>query len=417
MDHFNYRDGQLFAEDVHLEDIARAVGTPCYVYSRATLERHWHAFDGALTGLKHLVCYAVKANSNIAILNLLARLGSGFDIVSVGELERVILAGGDPGKTIFSGVAKKASEIARALETGIRCINIESTAELERIQDTAAELGCVAPVAVRVNPDVDAKTHPYIATGLNQAKFGIQSDEALETYRRIQAMDNVEAHGIACHIGSQITETEPFIDALEKVLQLIDALAAEGIELKELDLGGGLGIQYQDERPPLPADYANRIKESLQRHQVELQINIEPGRAIAGNAGILLTRVEYLKHNRDKNFAIIDAGMNDLLRPALYQAWHDILPVDQHADHTAGVYDVVGPICETGDVLGRDRELSIAADDLLAIRSAGAYGAVMSSNYNARGRPAEVIVDGNDWHIVNAPETVDDMLRGESQLP
>jgi diaminopimelate decarboxylase len=417
VDHFDYLGGQLCAEDVNLEDLAREVGTPCYVYSRATLERHWHAFDSALSEVRHLVCYSVKANSNLGVLNLFARLGSGFDIVSVGELERVILAGGDPAKTIYSGVAKKEHEISRALEAGIRCINVESSAELHRVNKVASNLNCVAPVSIRVNPDVDAKTHPYIATGLNQAKFGIQIDEALETYQLIESMEHVHTHGIACHIGSQITEVGPFVNALDRLLALLGRLAADNIHIDELDLGGGLGIRYQNEQPPSPDEYAAAIIETLNQHEQDIQINIEPGRAIMGNAGVLLSKVEYLKHNREKNFAIIDAGMNDFLRPALYQAWHEILPTQTSEPRTAAIYDVVGPICETGDVLGADRELSIAAQDVLAIRSAGAYGAVMSSNYNTRPRPAEVIVDKDNWYVTRQLETIDTMVAGESQLP
>lgn len=417
MDHFEYRNGELYAENVKLAELAREVGTPCYVYSRATLERHWHAFDSAFSETRHLVCYAVKANANLGVLNLFARLGSGFDIVSIGELERVILAGGDPAKTIYSGVAKKEHEIARALEAGIRCINIESTAELERINKVASGLNCIAPISVRVNPDVDAKTHPYIATGLNQAKFGIQFDEALETYQLIQSLPHVSAKGIACHIGSQITETGPFVDALEKVLSLLEDLTAHDIHIHELDLGGGLGIRYRNEQPPSPEEYAAAVCKSLKRHNCDIQINIEPGRAISGNAGILLSNVEYLKHNRDKNFAIIDAGMNNLLRPALYQAWHEIIPVQTTEARPVALYDVVGPICETGDVLGSDRELAIAADDLVAIRSAGAYSAVMSSNYNTLGRAAEVIVDDDQWFVTRQHESIDDMVAGESLLP
>ena len=417
MDHFDYRDGQLYAEDVNLEDLAREVGTPCYVYSRATLERHWYAFDSALSEVRHLICYSVKANSNLGVLNLFARLGSGFDIVSVGELERVILAGGDPAKTIYSGVAKKEHEISRALKAGIRCINVESTAELHRVNKVASDLDCVAPVSIRVNPDVDAKTHPYIATGLNQAKFGIQIDEALETYQLIESMEHVRTRGIACHIGSQITEIGPFINALDRLLALLDRLAADNIQVDELDLGGGLGVRYQNEQPPSPDEYAAAVIETLNQHEQDIQINIEPGRAIMGNAGVLLSKVEYLKHNREKNFAIIDAGMNDFLRPALYQAWHEILPTQISEPRSTAIYDVVGPICETGDVLGADRELSIAAQDVLAIRSAGAYGAVMSSNYNTRPRPAEVIADKDKWYVTRQHETIDTMVAGESQLP
>ena len=414
MDHFNYRNGQLFAEDVAVSDIAAQYGTPTYIYSRATLERHWQAFDQALQDRPHLVCYAVKANSNLAILNLFARLGSGFDIVSVGELERVLAAGGDPKKVVFSGVGKRADEIRRALEVGIYCFNVESAAELEVLNQVAAELGVQAPISLRVNPDVDAKTHPYISTGLKENKFGVAIEDAPAIYARAKELANIEIHGVDCHIGSQLTETAPFLDALDRVLALIDQLAANGIAIQHLDLGGGLGIQYNQETPPLPAEYARAINERLADRQ--LTILIEPGRAIAGNAGILVTRVEYLKLTDHKNFAIIDAAMNDLIRPTLYGAWQAIIPVQQ-TDGQGRCYDLVGPVCETGDFLGKDRELNIAQGDLLAVRSAGAYGFTMSSNYNTRPRAAEIMVDGDRLYVVRERERITDLFAGEHILP
>lgn len=415
MDHFNYRDGLLHAEDVPLSAIAERHGTPCYVYSRATLERHWHAFDRALGSCPHLVCYAVKANSNIAILNLLARLGSGFDIVSAGELERVLTAGGDPSRVVFSGVGKREDEMALALDAGIRCFNVEVAEELDRLDRLAGEYGVKAPVSLRVNPDVDAGTHPYISTGLRENKFGIEVEEALTQYRRAARMPNLEVVGIDCHIGSQLTSSMPFIDALDRVLALVAQLRSEGIAIRHLDLGGGLGIRYRDEDPPHPTEYAEQLFARLGRHDFE--ILIEPGRAIAGNAGLLLTRVEYLKANQAKRFAIVDAAMNDLLRPALYGAWQEIVPVAPCPDREPHTYDIVGPVCETGDFLGKSRDLALVPGDLLAVRSAGAYGFSMSSNYNSRPRPAEVLVDGGTVHLIRERETTAQLFAAERLLP
>ncbi|MET0013730.1 MAG: diaminopimelate decarboxylase [Sedimenticola sp.] len=415
MDHFQYRGDRLHAEEVPLEQIAETYGTPCYVYSRATLERHWRAFDNAFQDHPHLVCYAVKANSNLAVLNLLARLGSGFDIVSVGELERVLAAGGDPGKVVFSGVGKRADEMRRALEVGIRCFNVESAAELERLDRVAGEMGVRAPVALRVNPDVDAQTHPYISTGLKENKFGVDINQALEVYRRAAELSNLEISGVDCHIGSQLTQVAPFLDALDRLMALVEQLSAEGITIDHLDLGGGLGIRYTDEQPPEPAEYAGAIAERL--GDVSYEIFIEPGRAIAGNAGVLLTRVEYLKHTEEKDFALIDAAMNDLLRPTLYQAHQEIIPLVRREGGRAGVYDLVGPICETGDFLGKERELSLSEGELLAVRSSGAYGFTMSSNYNTRPRAPEVMVDGDQVFLVREREQVEELYRGEHLLP
>ncbi len=421
MDYFNYREGRLWAEDVDISAHIAEWGTPCYVYSRATLERHWKAFDQALSALPHLVCYAVKANSSLAVLNLLARLGSGFDIVSVGELERVLAAGGEAGKVVFSGVGKRRDEIERALQVGIRCFNVESLAELELIEQVAADMGKVAPVSLRVNPDVDAKTHPYISTGLKENKFGVSMEDAIAAYQRAAESSHLEVHGIDCHIGSQLTEIAPFVDALDRVLALIDKLDGLGIKLKHLDMGGGLGIRYRDEEPPEPAEHAAALVERLRER--ELEILIEPGRAIAGNAGILITQVLYLKHNEDKNFAIVDAAMNDLMRPALYQAWQEILPLKQPEDRSSAkvdslddsvkTYDVVGPVCETGDFLGKNRDLVIEQGDYLVVRSAGAYGFSMSSNYNTRPRAAEVMVDGEKAEIVRKRETIEQLFQNE----
>jgi diaminopimelate decarboxylase len=415
MDHFNYRNGTLFAEDCNLREVAERHDTPCYVYSRATLERHWRAFDDAFADHPHLVCYAVKANSNLAVLNLFARLGSGFDIVSVGELQRVLAAGGDASRVVFSGVGKRVDEMRAALEAGIRCFNMESTAELDRLNQVAGELGVVAPVSLRVNPDVDAKTHPYISTGLKENKFGVEISTAREQYQRIAAMPHLRAVGLDCHIGSQLTELAPFMDALERVLTLAEQLRSDGTELRHLDLGGGLGVPYRDETPPSPAEYSGAILSRLGGTPYELLI--EPGRAIAANAGVLLTRVEFLKHNGEHNFAIVDAAMNDLMRPALYQSWQDIVAVTPRDDIAAQTYDIVGPICETGDFLGKQRELALAANDLLAVRSAGAYGFSMSSTYNSRPRVAEIMVDGADMHVVRERETVEDLFAGEQVLP
>ncbi|MGS2745154.1 diaminopimelate decarboxylase [Halomonas sp. LS-001] len=419
MDHFNYRDGVLYAEDVPLSRIAAEHGTPCYVYSKATLARHFRAYTEALGSHPHLICYAVKANSNLAVLGLLARLGAGFDIVSVGELERVLKAGGDPAKVVFSGVAKQAGEMARALEVGIKCFNVESRPELERLNAVAGELGKVAPVSLRVNPDVDAGTHPYISTGLKDNKFGIPVEDAFSVYQLAASLPHLNVVGMDCHIGSQLTETAPFMDALERLLVLMDRLRGQGIELEHLDLGGGLGVPYRDEKPPQPFDYASQLLSRLSRWKGEenLMLLFEPGRSIAANAGVMLTRVEFLKPGETKNFAIVDAAMNDLIRPSLYQAWQAIVPVDTREAREAALYDVVGPVCETSDFLGKDRELAIAQGDLLAVRSAGAYGFVMASNYNSRPRPAELMVDGDVCHVVRTRERLESLWAGESLLP
>jgi len=419
MDHFNYRDGVLYAEDVPLTQLADKLGTPCYVYSKATLERHFRAYTEALGGHPHLICYAVKANSNLAVLGLLARLGAGFDIVSVGELERVLKAGGDPSKVVFSGVAKQPQEMARALEVGIKCFNVESRPELERLNAVAGELGQVASVSLRVNPDVDAGTHPYISTGLKDNKFGIPVDDALEVYQLAASLPNLRVTGLDCHIGSQLTETAPFLDALERLLVLMERLREQGIEIDHLDLGGGLGVPYRDEKPPQPFDYASQLLARLSRWEggETLTLLFEPGRSIAANAGLMLTRVEFLKPGETKNFAIVDAAMNDLIRPALYQAWQAIVPVDTRQARDTATYDVVGPVCETGDFLGKERELAIAEGDLLAVRSAGAYGFVMASNYNSRPRPPEVMVDGDTFHVVRAREALESLWAGEALLP
>jgi diaminopimelate decarboxylase len=415
MDHFNDRDGLLHAEEVPLTEIAERFGTPCYVYSRATLERHWRAFDRAFRDHPHLICFSVKSNSNLAVLDVLARLGSGFDIVSVGELERVLAAGGDPSRIVFSGVGKRADEIRRALEVGIRCFNVESESELTRIDGIAGALGVRAPVSLRVNPDVDPQTHPYISTGLKENKFGIDIHEAESVYALAAAMPNLKVVGIDCHIGSQLTDLAPFIDALGRVLALADRLCASGIAIAHLDLGGGLGIRYRDEHPPEPAAYAAAMSHLLANRPYE--VILEPGRAIVGNAGVLLTRVEYLKHGHHKHFAILDAAMNDLLRPALYQANQDIVRVVRETDADPSHYDLVGPVCETADFLGKDRTLALEEGDLVAVRGAGAYGFTMSSNYNSRPRAAEVMVDGDQAYLVRAREQVADLYRGEQRLP
>ena len=415
MDYFQHQAGSLYAEAVPVADIAQRYGTPTYIYSRKTLEQHWHAFDEAFQEMPHLVCYAVKANSNLAVLNVLARLGSGFDIVSAGELARVIAAGGEAGKTVFSGVGKTEAEIEYALAQNIRCFNVESIPELSRINDVAARMDKLAPVSIRVNPDVDAQTHPYISTGLKENKFGIDIEQARSVYQSAKSMANLSVVGVDCHIGSQLTSVSPFVDALKRVLALIDELAQDGIDIKHLDIGGGLGIHYRDETPPSPAEYAAALKPLLAERALE--ILLEPGRAIAGNAGILLTKVEFIKPTEAKQFAIVDAAMNDLLRPALYQSWQQIVPVQLETQAKPAVYDIVGPICETGDFLGKDRELAIEQGDLLAIRSAGAYGFTMSSNYNSRPRAAEIMVDGKNIHVVRERETVQDLFTGEHVLP
>jgi diaminopimelate decarboxylase len=415
MDHFHYIDDQLYAEEVLLAQIAEQYGTPCYVYSRATLERHWHAFNDAFEGHPHLVCYAVKANSNIAVLNLLARLGSGFDIVSLGELERVLAAGGDASKIVFSGVGKRVDELQRALEIGIHCFNVESASELKRLDAVAAAMHKTAPVSLRVNPDVDANTHPYISTGLKENKFGVDVDAAIELYRFAARLPHLEVIGIDCHIGSQLTTLSPILDALERLLSLIDILEKEDINIRHIDLGGGLGVPYNEEEPPHPQEYAKVIRTRLDK--LNLEIIMEPGRAVAANAGVLLTKVEYLKPTQEKDFAIVDAGMNDLLRPALYQAEQQIIPLNRRSQGRDGIYDIVGPVCETSDFLGKDRELSIKTGDLLAVRSSGAYGFTMSSNYNSRPRAAEVMVDGDQFHLIRERETVESLYAGEKLLP
>ena len=414
MNAFNYRDGELFAEGVALSAIAERYGTPTYVYSRAHIEAQYRSYADALQGTEHLVCFAVKANSNLGVLNVLARLGAGFDIVSGGELERVLAAGGRADRVVFSGVGKTREDMRRALEVGVHCFNVESTDELERLQVVAAEMGKVAPVSLRVNPDVDAGTHPYISTGLKENKFGIAIADAEAIYVRAAQLPNLEVVGVDCHIGSQLTTVEPFLDALDRLLVLVDRLAECGIHLRHLDLGGGVGVRYRDEQPPQVADYIKAIRERVGER--DLALVFEPGRYIVANAGVLLTRVEYLKHTEHKDFAIIDAAMNDLIRPALYQAWMGVSAVKPRAGE-GRAYDLVGPICETGDFLGKDRVLNLAEGDLLAVQSAGAYGFVMSSNYNTRGRCAEILVDGDQAFEVRRRETVAELYAGESLLP
>ncbi len=415
MDSFEYRNGRLHCEELPIERIAANFGTPTYIYSRDALERGYLAYAQALQGRDALVCYAVKANSNIALLNVLARLGAGFDIVSVGELERVLLAGGDPAKVVFSGVGKQPAEIRRALEVGIHCFNIESEAELARVNAVAAELGQVAKISFRVNPDVDAGTHPYISTGLKENKFGIAIDEAVRIYSQAAALAHIEVVGMDCHIGSQLTELAPFLDALERLLALVDRLAAQGIRIRHLDLGGGLGVCYTDEQPPAVADYIAAILEKLGAR--ELGLIFEPGRSIVANAGVLVTEVEFLKPTAEKNFAIIDAAMNDLIRPSLYGAYQEIIPVSLREEGESRLWDLVGPVCETGDFLGKGRELNLQAGDLLAVCSAGAYGFTMASNYNSRPRAAEVMVDDNQVHLIRQRESLSDLVRGEKLLP
>jgi diaminopimelate decarboxylase len=431
--HIHYQNDALHVEQVPLADIAAQFGTPCYVYSRAALTDGWRQFSGALRGREHLICYAVKANSNLAVLNVLARLGAGFDIVSGGELQRVLAAGGDARKVVFSGVGKTAAEMRMALDADVLCFNVESRAELERLNEVAGTMGKTAPVSLRVNPDVDAKTHPYISTGLKQNKFGVAYGEAVALYRRARDLANLRITGMGCHIGSQLTEIGPFIAAAEKILVLADALAGEGIRLEHFDLGGGLGIRYRDETPPAIADYAGALLSALgDRHE---RLILEPGRVLVGNAGVLLTRVEYLKHGEEKNFAIVDAAMNDLMRPALYDAYHEILPVERETEVTphpnplpragegaieksnSSIFEVVGPICETGDFIGHARDLAIAPQSLLAVLSAGAYGMSMSSNYNTRPRAAEVMVDGGTVHLVRERETTSQLYAGERSIP
>ena len=416
MDFFQYKNNQLMAENLPVKQLAEQFGTPLYIYSKATLERHWHAFDNAFGEHPHLVCFAVKSNPNIAILNVMAKLGSGFDIVSQGELERVLAAGGDAAKVVFSGVAKSRQEIARALEVNIRCFNVESEAELLRINQIAGEMGKIAPISLRVNPDVDAHTHPYISTGLKENKFGVSVEQAREVYKLAATLSNIKIVGMDCHIGSQLTELQPFLDAVDRLIVLMEQLKQDGIHLKHLDLGGGLGVTYTDETPPHPTEYAKALWEKLSAFS-ELEIIVEPGRAITANAGILVTKVEYLKSNESRNFAIVDAGMNDMIRPALYQAYMNILEIDRTLAREEKIYDVVGPICETSDFLGKQRKLAIAEGDYLAQRSAGAYGASMSSNYNSRPRTAEVMVDGDKAYLIRRREALNELWQLESLLP
>lgn len=412
MNAFTYQNGTLHAENVSVAELAKHYGTPLYVYSRNYLENRWKAFDEAFGEHPHLICYAVKTNSNIAVLNVLAKLGAGFDIVSVGELERVLAAGGKPSKVVFSGVAKTEAEIERALDVGIHCFNVESVAELDRIQTVAERVGKQAPISLRVNPDVDAKTHPYISTGLKENKFGIDIAIAPEVYSKAMHMPNIDIKGVDCHIGSQLTEIQPFVDALERVLALVDELEGLGITLSHMDLGGGLGIDYNGDNPPEIADYITALKNKLaDRPQT---IILEPGRAIAGNAGILVSKVEFIKSNEEKNFAIIDAAMNDLIRPALYSAWQNIITVEEHPKGESAHYDLVGPVCETGDFLGKERELTLTPDDLIAVMSSGAYGFTMSSNYNSRPRAAEIMVDDDQIHVIRQRETIESLFANES---
>jgi len=413
MDFFQYKNEQLYVEDLPVKQLAEEFGTPLYIYSRATLERHWHAFDSALGNHPHLICYAVKANSNIGILNVMAKLGSGFDIVSQGELERVLAAGGDASKVVFSGVAKSRAEIMRALEVGIRCFNVESVAELHHINQIAGEMGKVAPISLRVNPDVDAHTHPYISTGLKENKFGVSVDEARAVYKLAATLPHVKITGMDCHIGSQLTELQPFLDATDRLIRLMEQLKEDGITLKHLDLGGGLGVTYTDETPPHPSDYAAALLNKLKDYK-DLEIILEPGRAIAANAGILVAKVQYLKSNESRNFAITDTGMNDMIRPALYEAYMNIIEIDRTLEREKAIYDVVGPVCETSDFLGKQRELAIAEGDYIAQRSAGAYGASMSSNYNSRPRTAEVLVDGDKAHLIRRRENLSELWALES---
>ena len=415
MNHFEYKNQQLFAEDVAIANIISEHGTPAYIYSRATLERHWHAFDNAFGSHPHLICFAVKSNSNIALLNVMAQLGSGFDIVSQGELERVLAAGGEASKVVFSGVAKSYTEIERALDVGIRCFNVESIPELHRINEVAGKMGKIAPISLRVNPDVDAKTHPYISTGLKENKFGVSVQQAREVYRLAKTLPNVKITGMDCHIGSQLTELQPFLDATDRLIVLMEQLKEDGIELHHLDLGGGLGVPYNGEEPPHPTEYTEALLAKLKNYP-NLEIILEPGRAISANAGILVTKVEYLKSNEDRNFAIVDTGMNDMIRPALYEAYMQITEVNQSLDREKAVYDVVGPICETSDFLGKGRELAIAEGDLIAMRSAGAYGATMSSTYNSRPQAVEILVDGTKAHLIKARADFADLWRLEKLI-
>ena len=412
---FSRINGVLHAEQCSLAQLAQQFGTPLYVYSKATFEKHYLDMDKAFEFIDHQICFAVKSNSNLAVLNVLAKLGSGFDIVTGGELARVLAAGGEPSKIVFSGLGKQEADIQKALEVGIACFNVESYAELDRIQKVAAQLGKKAPISLRVNPDVDAKTHPYISTGLKENKFGIPSDVVFETYQYAASLPNLDVVGIDCHIGSQLTETQPFVDALDRIIGMIEKLKALGIDLKHIDIGGGLGVTYKDEVPPTVVEYANAMRPALEK--LGLKVYMEPGRSISANAGVLLTKVDLLKPTNHRNFAIIDAAMNDLIRPSLYQAWMDIQAVTPRTNVETKQWDIVGAICETGDFLGKERDLALQTDDILAVLGAGAYGFVMSSNYNSRGRAAEVMVDGDQAHVIRKRETIESLWENETLLP
>lgn len=412
---FSRIHGVLHAEQCSLDQLAQQYGTPLYVYSKATFEKHYLDMDQAFGFIDHQICFAVKSNSNLAVLNVLAKLGSGFDIVTGGELARVLAAGGDATKIVFSGLGKQEADIQKALKVGIACFNVESHAELDRIQKVAAGLGKKAPISLRVNPDVDAKTHPYISTGLKENKFGIPSDSVFETYQYAASLPNLDVIGIDCHIGSQLTETQPFVDALDRVIMMIAKLKELGIQLKHIDIGGGLGVTYKDETPPSVAEYANAMRPALEK--LGLKVYMEPGRSISANAGVLVTKVDLLKPTNYRNFAIIDAAMNDLIRPSLYQAWMDIQAVVSRTEVEAKTWDIVGAICETGDFLGKERELAIQENDNLAVLGAGAYGFVMSSNYNSRGRAAEVMVDADQSYVIRKRETIESLWENESLLP
>lgn len=416
MDHFNYINGELFAEDVPVRQLAEQYGTPLFVYSRATLERHWHAFDRAFGDFEHEIHYAVKANGNLGVLGILAQLGSGFDIVSGGELKRVLAAGGDTRKVIFSGIGKLGWEIELALDSGIKCFNVESMGELKRIAQIAKSKNTIAPIAMRINPDVDPKTHPYISTGLKHNKFGVSLERARDCYAFAHQHANLAVHSVACHIGSQLTDIAPYEEAMNRMLKFVKTLQKQGIEIKTIDFGGGLGVKYKDETPPLPDEYWQALQARIEAHDMIIPVAIEPGRAMVGNAGILLTRVEYLKKGEVGNFCIVDAAMNDLIRPALYTAHHDIINVEENSSASPTKYDVVGPICESADFLGKDRVLSVSTNDLLAVRTAGAYCFTQASNYNARARAAEVIVDGKMAHLVRKRETIEDLYALESLI-
>ena len=415
MEHFSYKDNSLLVEDASIASIAERYGTPCFIYSKAALEQNYQAYEKAFEGHPYLICYAVKANSNLAVLNVLAKLGAGFDIVSGGELDRVIAAGGDPKKVTFSGLGKTTQEIYKALDSGIHCFNIESEAELFRINEIAVNSSKVAPISVRVNPDVNAETHPYISTGLKENKFGLSMEKAIQLYLHATKMKGICIKGLDFHIGSQLTSIKPILDALDRILTLNDQLISRDIIIEHINIGGGLGVTYEDEIPPTPNELILAVKEKL--HSIDLKIVVEPGRSIAANAGILVTKVEYLKSHEEKNFAIIDGAMNDLIRPALYGAWQKIVPVKKTEGNENTTYDIVGPICESADVLGKSRSLNINAGDLLAIKSAGAYGFVMSSNYNTRPRAPEIMISGSEIHLIRERETVSDLFQNEYLLP